>query len=139
MEYTESVENLWENRMQVVPHFKRTRMARFFPEFEAVIRNVHRGVVYGPRRAARTPYFDYLRGYRDRWMAPLNRRSRRQIWERFKDGIDLYHSIKADGIRDPLVMRQYRNGLCIYMGTRRLVIAHVLGIPTVRCIVWEAP
>ena len=133
MIYVESVESLWKHRAEMyIPH-KRGRLAPFYGAFHEIIANVHTGYEYTNHTARHTDYWKYITSYHPSWReVPLSRKAYRGLCKKFFDGINLYHDIKANGMRDPLEMHIVKGKRVLYAGMRRLVIAHVLGIPTVK-------
>jgi len=116
------------------------RHARFYRDFEEVVRRLHAGETFTDESAAATSYWDYLKGYHPSWReSPLTDRARLQLRAKFFSGVNLYHSIKAEGVRDPLEIHDNAGILCLYKGMRRLTIAYILRIPLIKYdLVWKA-
>jgi len=126
----ESVEQLWESRAEIMQRNKRHRVEKLFETFLEMVENLARGEEYDPDRMRSSPWFQYIRQYYQHWQEePLSERADRELRERMQDGIDLFHDIKQNGMRDPLEMFMDRGKRNLILGNRRLVILHVLGIP----------
>jgi len=61
----------------------------------------------------------------------LTKRGRKRIIRKFNDSIQLYHSIKRDGLKCPLEAYNQDGNLILFKGYRRLVILHKLNYGTV--------
>ena len=108
---------------------KKERQKLFYEVFTEVIRDLHNGKKIEPEK---TRYWDYLKGYHESWrQESLTRRAYKQLMAKFMSGINLYHNIKKNGIKDPLNTAVINGKKFLHTGNRRLVIAHILGIKEV--------
>lgn len=124
-----NVEELWSNIEKYYDPRKTERQKLFYDTFSEVIRNVHNGFEYTDKEAEKTRYWDYLKGYHESWQDPTPR-AYKQLRAKFFSGINLYHDIKENGLKDPVNMRVVMGKKFLHTGNRRLVIAHILGIKT---------
>lgn len=113
-----AADDLWQQRMQ----FTGNRGAAFFESFAPFVADVLAGKEFDPER---TPYYQYL----------LSRRTRRPQ-KRVREHIDLIRAIAQDGIGYPLEFYRHGRQWRMIDGSRRLTIAHVLGLPQVPCRVF---
>ena len=128
----DNVEELWEQRYDLMQPNKRKRLRRFYDAFPPVIVAVHASRSFDADAMRVDPYFEYLRCYHKSWQEePLSQAADVQMRHRFMDAITLYNDIKKNGMRDPLELICPHMGHChIIRGYRRLVILHVLGVKT---------
>jgi hypothetical protein len=128
----ESVEALWQFRMEIAQRRKRRRLARFYRIFLELIRDVAAGKTYTLEQMRGSPWWRHLRPMYRSWSDnPLSEKAVRQLQQRFQDSIDLFHDVREHGVRDPLEMFWADGGRYLILGYRRLVICHVLGVETV--------
>ena len=114
---------------QVINHTSE-RFRRFYDSFEKLILEVDGGKKHTDAELLKHPYCDYLKTtYRSSvntvWTSP---RWKNYLLKKIKDGINLYHDIEANGMKNPIEVRTYRGKTAIVRGNRRFVIAKVLGI-----------
>lgn len=121
-----SVDELWQTRERIlIPHRTRSRrLLEFYESFYDFISKVHEGTLKDPRSH---PYAEYLKTYHKQWAAgdPKYANSFRR---KLQSAIELYRSIKEEGMRDPLGMIVEDGRTFLYRGYRRLVILKVLGV-----------
>jgi len=127
------VEDLWNSRAELYHPKKHTTLPIFYRSFLEVIEAVHNNFTFTLASASQTEYWTYLRRYHKSWRKSTPQ-SRRQMWRKFTSAINLYHSISSEGMQDPLTFHIIKGKPCLYLGTRRLVILHVLGIKTAEII-----
>jgi len=128
MIYTASVDDLWRDRAKLYIPWKRERLPIFYRSFHEVIQNVHDGYAYDEISASKTEYWNYLKGYHESWQVkPITYRAYKQLRHKFFDGIKLYRSLEAEGMRNPLLFHEKDGVGFLFAGMRRLVILHVLG------------
>lgn len=128
----DNVEELWEQRYDLMQPNKRKRLRRFYDAFPPVIAAVHANRSFDADAMRADPYFEYLRCYHKSWQEePLSQAADAQMRNRFLDAINLYNDIKQNGMRDPLELICPQMEHChIIRGYRRLVILHVLDVKT---------
>ncbi len=120
---TVSINDLWKSRLDLaIPH-KKWRLARFYEAFSEITEALARGHVFTREEITNTRYWDYIRGYRGRWMQePMTSKANREVRHKFWSGVHLFQDIKENGMRDPLAMITERGKTFLYRGYRRLVI-----------------
>jgi hypothetical protein len=116
-----SVDELWQMRIRLVISHKKAYLVEFYESFYDFISQVHEGTMTDKWHH---PYAEYLRGYHKQWSEGLPRAFQRKL----NSAIELYHSIKEEGMRDPLGMIVEDGRTFLYRGYRRLVILKVLGV-----------
>jgi hypothetical protein len=128
-----SVDDLWRTRDSItIPH-KKARLVQFYAAFYDYISKVHEGHEYTLEEMRNSSYAEYLKGYHKTWREePLTSLADRQLRRRYRDAISLYHSIKEEGMRDPLGMIIEDGKTYLYRGYRRLVILKILGTKTAK-------
>lgn len=135
METIEPVNLLWKNRHEISQPKKRRRLARFYKLFLRLILNVAGGGVYTLDAMQRSPWWDHLRPKYRQWSEePLTETAVKEMQAAFQTSITLFHSIRENGVRDPLVMYWESGNRYMILGYRRLVICRVLGIDSVRVL-----
>lgn len=125
------VSELYRNPYHYDPR-KRVRLKIFYDAFESLINKLLFDTNWTDEELSETRYFDYL--FNVAYGIEKGRPSRRRIIDIIKDGIALFHSIKENGIRDPVTMKYINKRWVLEKGYRRIVIAHHLGIEEVRWI-----
>ena len=131
----ESVEELWANRSQLWQHNKPHRIRDMQNKLLEVIKNVAAGKTYDDARMKKSEWYQYIRSYYKAWrQEPLSPKAERELKIRFHDSIHLFHDIKENGIKYPLEAYMHEGKRYLLIGNRRLVIAYVLGIPTVEIL-----
>lgn len=135
METTEPVELLWQNRHELFQPKKRRRMARFYDLLLELIQSVAEGTVYTLDAMKSSPWWEHLRPKYRKWQEnPWSDETVNEMQAAFQTSINLFQSIKETGVRDPLTMYLEAGRRYLILGNRRLVIAHVLGIDSVRAV-----
>jgi len=134
-----SVKLLWKNIDSILQPNKRRRLKRFLAAFTPLIESLNDGKTYTDEMIVADQYFEYLKCYHKSWQeVPLSRRARRQMIHRVRNGIELFNSIKSEGMKSPIEFIQYEAGKHIILGYRRLVILQVLGIKKAKALIHES-
>ena len=120
------VNYMWDNLEQFWDWRKMDRLPRYKASVLPFFQAIHEGKTFTDEELKAHPYFAYLI-YR---MKP-EYREKVDVNERclflMKKGIELYHDIKKNGFRHPLDMWYEKGRLNLYRGSRRLIIAKLLG------------
>jgi glycosyltransferase involved in cell wall biosynthesis len=122
-EIMDNLEHYWDwRKMDRLPVYKMAAI----PFYQAV----HEGKQFTDEELKAHPYFTYLISR----MRPETV-ERKDVIERclylIKKGIDCYHSIKDNGMYHPIDMWWEKGKLNLYRGSRRLIIAKLLGYQTI--------
>jgi len=127
---TISIDSLWIDIENYTPDVSRT--IRFIKAYSEVINKVNEGHVFSGDEVD-TDYWDYLKSYHASWREePISDEAYSQLKKKFFDGINLFHDIKENGMRNPLEIRKKNGKRHLSKGNRRLVILKILGIPQAR-------
>lgn len=119
-----SVDELWKLRVRFTIAHKKAYLVEFYESFYDFISRVHEGTMKDPRSH---PYAEYVKGYHWQWAAG-DKKYKASFLRKLESAIELYHSIKEEGMRDPLGMIVEDGRTFLYRGYRRLVILKVLGV-----------
>ena len=139
MQTRKRVQDLWANRAALWQHNKRRRVQKLQDTLYEVITNIAKGETYDADRMRESDFFQYLRTYYAAWRRePMSKQADEEVRIRMQDSINLFHNIKANGIKDPLEMYKHAGKRYLILGNRRLVIAYVLGIPEVDVITHDS-
>jgi hypothetical protein len=68
----------------------------------------------------------------------LTKLGRRRVSDKFRDALQLYDNIKAEGLRAPLEMYADNGALLLWKGYRRLAVLHALGVKEVPCMIHQS-
>jgi len=134
-----SVEELYDNRLKYTVPKKTENIKLFMTIFPPFMQAVANGVEFTDRELEKLPYYNFLIARLnpvDR-LPVLKRKGKRHVLNIMKNGINLFHDIKKNGLKTPLEFHIYNSRLCLFKGGRRLVILKILGHETVPSLIRE--
>jgi len=121
-----SVGHLIDNFYHYYDFRKRKRYSEFRASAFQFFQEIHDGKTFTDDELIHHPYFEHLQlTYRVRYRNTPKINGR--CIEIMREGIELYHDIKQNGLRAPLEMWIQQGKLNLYRGIRRLIIAHFIG------------
>lgn len=135
------MEELWGNRLEYVD--PRPGKANSILDFIVVGRkffeDIHSGKTFTDKELAQHPYYAYqLKKLNPADKDPLTEKGKRHTLKVLKDGINLYHDIKKNGMCNPIDMIKMGGKLFIHRGGRRLEILKLLGYKKVPCRIFNS-
>jgi len=130
-----SVDDLWKRKLLLAEPGKYHRAILMYKAVYSFVSDLNNGIKYNKKNYQETDYFKYLKHtYKARHnQSKILKRKLRKV----KDLIGLYNDIKKNGIQDPLVAYEGgKTGMILVKGSRRLVIAKILGIDRVQVTIY---
>jgi hypothetical protein len=112
--------NLYNNLEYYWHEARAYRAKSFIKDGISFFKAIHEGKTFTDEELIAHPYYQYLR-------KGFKRENKSRILSVMKDGIELYHSMKKNGMREPIEMFVEGNKYSISRGTRRIIISHLLG------------
>ena len=123
------IDDLYNNRLNYCHPKKIKNIKLFMDVFPPFIQAISEGKKYNNIDLKNEEYFKYLslKINKNR----LSDKGKKHVLRKMRDAINLFNSIKNEGIKNYLEMHLYNNRLCLFKGGRRVVIAKILNIKTV--------
>lgn len=130
------VDELWDKRLAISEPLKRWRLKLFFDYLFELYGELKEGKKYTKQEMRQTKYYYYLGTHLQKQFLPEKMSSLMRKWQghldrKFKDSVNLFYSMRKNGLFRPLEFYNDNGHMYLWKGYRRLVALKSLGYKTV--------